>query len=92
MFLHFTQNEFKQVLGKITKSLSPRGILSFSVKRGEGSEMISTKVNALRFFQYWTMDELRKVLNKHGYNVNEIWNGKINELDKLYIIASQAMK
>lgn len=88
VFLHFTKNEFEKVLNKITKSLSPRGILAFSVKRGEGSEMISNKVNAPRFFQYWSMEELRKVLNKHGYNVNKIWNGKINELDKIYIIAS----
>ena len=89
VFLHFTPAEFSTVLDKLSGSLSPGGTLAFSLKRGEGSEWSSKKVNAPRFFQYWTQDSLKELLNSHGYTINKIWDGSIAEKDKIYVICSK---
>src|SRR6185295_18833198 len=44
VFLHFTQEEIATVLGKVHAGLNERGILAFSVKKGEGEGWSTVKI------------------------------------------------
>lgn len=91
VFLHFTTQEFKTVLNKIAGSLKPNGVLSFSLKRGEGSEWSNEKVNGPRYFQYWTKDGILTLLNDCGYKAEEVWDGESTNPDKIYVVATKIM-
>jgi SAM-dependent methyltransferase len=71
VFLHFTPSEFQKVLDKIHASLSPNGILSFTVKQGIGEEWTSAKVGHPRYFCYWCIDALESLLESKGFTMIE---------------------
>lgn len=72
VFLHFTPLELQKVLEKIHASLSNEGILSFSVKHGEGEEWSLAKVGNPRYFCYWQADAIKALLKANGFDVIEI--------------------
>lgn len=69
VFLHFTPDEFSRVLFKIRNSLTPGGILSFSVKVGVGEAWETSKLGAPRYFCYWTPQALSDLLSKTGFEI-----------------------
>ncbi len=68
VFLHFTPLEFQKVLKKVRAALSYDGILSFSVKRGEGEEWTSAKVGHPRYFCYWQPQSIQSLLESSGFD------------------------
>lgn len=69
VFLHFTQEELKAVMIKMKKGLSDKGILSFSLKIGEGEEWTTEKLNNPRYFCYWNTQLVLTLMNETGYEV-----------------------
>jgi len=49
--------------------LKPDGLLSFSVKVGDGSGWSDGKLNAPRFFTYWREQPLRELLTDAHFKV-----------------------
>ena len=83
VLLHFAPDELNIALKKIHPALNERGVMAFSVKRGEGSEWSDAKLGAPRFFQYWELNHLTETLETNGFAVD--WS---NEGTKwLHIIA-----
>lgn len=63
VFLHFTPAEFTSILNKIYNSLSPQGILSFSMKYGYGEEWSTEKLGSKRYFHYWQLNDLKDFIS-----------------------------
>jgi len=74
VFLHFTAEELRSVLRKLSGHLEQNGILSFSVKQGDGEEWTSDKMEAPRYFHYWQSDPLRQLVEESGYEAVTINN------------------
>lgn len=79
VFLHATQQEFEQNLLNIYEILKEDGILAFSLKIGQGEEVLLAKMDAPRFFRYYEKEELEKILAKYPYqiiSINKVDNDK----------------
>ena len=66
VMLHFSSDEFDHALRKTIDAVSPGGRFAFSLKHGYGSEWSNAKIDAPRYFRYWTEDELVGRLKDHG--------------------------
>jgi predicted TPR repeat methyltransferase len=77
VLLHFTREEVAQVLRKIYQSLNDDGIFAFTLKEGEGEEWSSEKLDAPRFFCYWTADQIAEYLQDAGFEKIDISEGKV---------------
>lgn len=75
VLLHFTTKQVENVLDKIHGALKKRGILSFSVKKGNGSEWTTQKIKKPRFFQYWQDEDLINLIDTHGFDLVELTHG-----------------
>jgi SAM-dependent methyltransferase len=67
VFLHFTPQELEGVFGKILNALNRKGILAFSVKKGEGEGWTTAKLGRPRYFCYWTTESLCEKLKLAGF-------------------------
>ncbi len=67
VFLHFSPQELKKVLNKIQTCLKDKGILSFSLKKGEGEEWTTVKIGQPRYFCYWNLDAIQQLLESTGF-------------------------
>lgn len=65
VFLHFTHSELESVIKKIHQALSPKGILAFSVKHGEGEAWSTEKLGSERYYCYWQLDSLKEFLSPY---------------------------
>jgi SAM-dependent methyltransferase len=74
VFLHFTAEELEMVLRKLSRSLEEDGILSFSVKQGDGEEWTSEKMDAPRYFRYWQPESLQELVEASGYDILTLGN------------------
>ncbi|MEK7594501.1 MAG: methyltransferase domain-containing protein [Patescibacteria group bacterium] len=75
VFVHFTHDEFKGFLQRASSSLTGAKIIYLSVIKGDGAERRgpSTAGSAMvRDFQYYTDDDLRKILTDCGYNILDL--------------------
>ncbi|QEE42296.1 class I SAM-dependent methyltransferase [Methylobacterium sp. WL2] len=66
VLLHFTDAEFDHALLKTVGALSAGGRFAFTLKAGQGSEWSNAKIDAPRYFRYWSRDELIERFDAHG--------------------------
>lgn len=66
VLLHFPQADFEKALRNIKQGLKPDGLFAFSLKQGEGEKWTNDKLGAPRYFKYWQIDEVEKVLLSVG--------------------------
>lgn len=87
---HFVYDEMIFILEKIRDALTENGILVFSVKQGSGEEWVKDKLQAPRFFSYWSQDELKGVLHKTGFRLLYLSSDKTgrNNSEWLSVIAA----
>jgi len=71
VFLHFTPTELSQVLEKIHTHLTQKSVLSFSVKAGTGEQWETAKLEAPRYFCFWTLETLAQLLRETGFEIIE---------------------
>ncbi|MBS0654127.1 MAG: methyltransferase domain-containing protein, partial [Verrucomicrobia bacterium] len=69
VFHHMDRDELRVILKKVHRSLKDQGILSFSVKFGEGEEWSDEKVGSPRYFCYWNREELYKLVEEAGFHI-----------------------
>jgi SAM-dependent methyltransferase len=72
VLLHFTRDETKSVIDKAYSALSNNGRFAFSLKNGEGEEWSDTKLNAPRYFCYWTKETIQPLLEQAGFTSLQI--------------------
>lgn len=88
VFLHFTPQELQLVLRKLSGHLNDDGIISFSVKQGDGEEWSSEKMEAPRYFHYWQPASLNTLVEESGYEVLEL--GNIDDSQKWLMVTCRA--
>lgn len=92
VLLHFTKNETKAVIKKIQNALSSNGRFAFSLKQGKGEEWLNDKLNAPRYFCYWSRDDIAQLLEETGFkNIQIIDHDKGKEAIFLHIIADKSI-
>lgn len=91
VFLHLTPEQLANVFVRIRQTLSPGGLLAFSVKIGEGSEWSSHKLGAPRWFQYWEETSLRTLLGDCGFDVVDLAVDTGGAWDWLLLLATPGM-
>lgn len=73
--LHLKRDEMLPVLRNFEHMIMPGGTLFLLLKEGEGERMAtsSTIQGDTRFFTYYTVSELRKLLGNVGFSVTDIY-------------------
>ncbi|GJE40987.1 methyltransferase domain-containing protein [Methylobacterium soli] len=91
---HFNEVEFDDVLTKTIDMLNPGGVFAFTIKVGQGSEWHNKKINAPRFFRYWTKRELNDKLIGHGLLEFEITEAQTERAhaDWIYLVVEKPNK
>lgn len=69
VFLHFDPDELAQALTRVKAALKPGGIVSFTLKQGEGSGWTEARLEKPRYFKYWQPSEIRRFLHNHGFEI-----------------------
>lgn len=68
VLLHFTRAEFAMALAKMAGALEQDGRFAFTLKRGNGEEWSTAKLNAPRYFCYWEPEALPVLLAQAGFS------------------------
>lgn len=90
VLLHFTRQETATVLAKISGALIDGGKFAFTLKQGEGEGWSEEKLQAPRYFCYWTEAQIREELDAAGYATVQITNGAgARNVPWLHIIAAK---
>ena len=75
VLLHAPQDVFEKALANIPKFIKPGGIAAFSLKTGTGEEITGRKMEAPRYFNYHSEEEVRALLAKLPFEILEISYG-----------------
>lgn len=90
VLLHFNRQETADVLNKVLKALNDGGRFAFTLKQGEGEDWSDEKLNAPRYFCYWTKEQIEQLLKDSGYANVQINNGiGARDVKWLHIIATK---
>lgn len=82
VFVHFTPEDLSEALDKIYKLLRPGGkfigdVINAEDKGGKTHEWIDFKngyeIGVDRFFYYYNEEQLRKIINKSGFILNDLY-------------------
>jgi len=74
VLLHATQDIFEKTLKNISLILKKDGIIAFSLKAGEGEEVLSIKMEAPRYFKYYTEKKLKEIFKNLPYEILKIFH------------------
>ncbi len=69
VLLHAPDNLFRKTLIDITKVLKKDGVAAFTLMNGKGEEIKRDKMNAPRYFNYHTEEEIRKLLSDLPFQI-----------------------
>ena len=72
VLLHFTRNETRHVASKVYDSLENNGRFAFTLIKGIGESWSDSKLNAPRYFCYWTKDDIQALLTDVGFRESTI--------------------
>jgi len=89
VFLHFTDNELRQVLRKSYDYLAEGGILAFTVKQGDGADWSQEKLGAPRFFQFWRPEPLKTEVEAIGFTVKVLFPESEPDAKWLHVVAQK---
>lgn len=66
VLLHLTQPQLDDLLRRAARAVRPGGLLAFTVKEGDGEAWTGDK-QLHRYFRYWREPQLRKLLERTGW-------------------------
>lgn len=72
VLLHAKQEIFEKCISNISKVLKRGGVAAFSLKTGEGEEMTEGKMDAPRYFNYHTEEEIRELISKLPFEILDL--------------------
>lgn len=65
VYLHATQEVFEKSLTRLSQVLRTGGIFCLTFKVGTGEEIEVNKLGGERYFKYYTLNDLKKILDNH---------------------------
>lgn len=90
VLVHFTREETILVTSKVQTALNPNGRFAFSVKLGRGDLWTNAKVDAPRYYHFWTRKRIDMLLRNTGFShwtISEDASGRGGSDDWLQVIA-----
>ena len=90
VLVHFTREETILVTSKVQTALKPRGRFAFSLKKGRGERWTTDKIDAPRFYQFWTRKRVEQLLKNTGFSywtIGEDSSGRGGSDEWLQVIA-----
>lgn len=72
VLLHATPDTFENALKSITVVLRDDGFAAFSLKTGEGEEITLEKMDAPRYFRYYSEAGIKEILSKFPFEIINI--------------------
>ncbi len=72
VFVHAPVEIFEKNLENISKIVHHDGIIGLSFKPGEGEDLSEDKVNAPRYFKYYTEEILKQIISKYPLEILEL--------------------
>lgn len=73
VFLHFNNKEMQTAVSKVFNALNSGGILSLTLKKGEGEAWQSNKGMEPRYFNFWLEEEVVRLLTQFGFTDVHAW-------------------
>jgi predicted TPR repeat methyltransferase len=86
VLLHLTPLQLAEVLHKTWRACHADGLLAFTVKEGAGAAWSTAKIDAPRYFVYWTEQSLREMLSATGWTALQIRHVDGRHEPWLYVI------
>lgn len=72
VFVHASQEIFEDNLKNISKIVHKGGIIGISLKIGEGEEISHEKVDAPRYFKYYTEEKLKQIISQYSLEILDL--------------------
>lgn len=72
VLLHAPPTVLRQTLSNVAKILKPNGILAFSLKTGEGDTVTHHKMDAPRYFHFYTEETIKEILHDFPFKILSI--------------------
>lgn len=69
---HLRRDRFEPALARLGQAVQPGGVLVASLKTGRADGWSHAKLDAPRWFTYWSAAELRDVLERAGWHVDRL--------------------
>lgn len=67
VLLHFTRDEARSVIRKVSGALNAKGRFAFTLKYGEGEGWSDEKLGAPRYFCYWDSETIKPIIEQSGF-------------------------
>lgn len=88
VFLHLSIEELRRVLLKARQALNLAGKLIFTVKKGEGEELSEEKIDAPRYFAYWSVENITAELLRAGFTAGSISEDMAGDTTWIQVVTS----
>lgn len=72
VFVDASQEIFEKNLESISKIVHINGIIGLSFKPGEGEEISNEKVDAPRYFKYYSEEKLREIISRYPFEILDL--------------------
>jgi SAM-dependent methyltransferase len=81
VLIHAPQDMFEKVLLNISRIVKKNGIVALSLLEGDGEEISLEKMDAPRYFRYYSKKELEIIFSKFNYGIINIQLGDVKPGD-----------
>jgi SAM-dependent methyltransferase len=72
MLLHLPPAELGRALDRMHDAVRPGGLFAGSVKEGDGAGWSDHRLGLPRYFTYWRVEPLTRILRRHGWRVEHV--------------------
>ena len=88
VLLHLNRIELSAFFERVSRSVTPDGILGFTLKEGDGESWSYAKLRLPRHFTYWREADIRDCLAASGWTVKHLRHVEGDREPWLFVIAS----
>jgi SAM-dependent methyltransferase len=88
VLLHLNRNDLSAFFERVSRSVTPDGILGFTMKEGEGESWSYAKLGLPRHFTYWREADIRDCLASSGWTVEDLRHVEGDREPWLFVVAS----
>jgi 2-polyprenyl-3-methyl-5-hydroxy-6-metoxy-1,4-benzoquinol methylase len=89
VLLHFRPKDVNKILSRAKASLKSNGILAFSIKEGIGEAWITQKVPAPRFFHFFDLTSIDRIVAQNGLKRLSATTAKTKKDVWIHVIAQK---
>ena len=88
VLLHLNRIDLSVFFERVSRSVTPNGILGFTLKEGDGESWSYAKLGLPRHFTYWREADIRDCLAASGWTVKHLRHVEGDREPWLFVVAS----